>query len=198
MNHPGDHQRQGNQKRRYIVKQAQVSNSDIADLPIPLERDVFMRTLIRELSGLLEDMVGPEESAGFISVVGQHMGDQINNDYRRALKVSNLDRGQVAQLLVDMKQRIKGDFYIIEEDDTRIVLGNRACPFGDKVKDRPSLCMMTSNVFGVIAAENLGYSKVSLEKTIAQGDAECRVVVYLKSSDEAQMAEGREYYKAEE
>lgn len=181
------------------MKQAQASNSDIADLPIPLERDVFMRTLIRELSGLLEDMVGLEEAAGFISVVGQHIGAQINNDYRQALKVSNLNSGQIAQVLLDLKQRIDGDFYIIEENDTKIVFGNRSCPFADKVKDRPSLCMMTSNVFGVIAAENNGYGKVSLEQTIAQGDPECRVVIYLESSDEAQMAaEGREYYKTEE
>ncbi len=179
------------------MAQAQIKNRDMDGLSIPLERDAFMRNLIRELSGLLEDMVGLEEAAGFISVVGQHMGARLNNDYRQALKVSNLNRGQIAQVLVDLKQRIKGDFYIIEEDDTRIVLGNRVCPFADKVKDRPSLCMMTSNIFGVIAAENHGYGKVSLEQTIAQGDAECRVVVYLESSDEAQAAEGREYYKTE-
>ncbi|GMQ88423.1 MAG: methanogen output domain 1-containing protein [Gammaproteobacteria bacterium] len=180
------------------MAQVQSENRDMGSLPIPLERDVFMRNLIRELSGLLEDMVGLEEAAGFISVVGQHIGTQINNDYRQALKVSNLNRNQIAQALVDLKQRIKGDFYIIEENDTRIILGNRTCPFADKVKDRPSLCMMTSNIFGVIAAENHGYGKVSLEQTIAQGDPECRVVVYLESSDEAQAAEGREYYKTEE
>jgi predicted ArsR family transcriptional regulator len=181
-----------------MMAQVQVKNREMESLPIPLERDVFMRTLIRELSGLLEDMVGLEEAAGFISVVGQHIGAQINNEYRQALKVSSLNRGQIAQVLLDLKQRINGDFFIIEEDDTKIVFGNRACPFADKVKDRPSLCMMTSNVFGVIAAENHGYSKVSLEQTIAQGDPECRVVIYLEPSDKAQTAEGREYYKTKE
>lgn len=34
--------------------------------------------------------------------------------------------------------------------------------------------MMTSNVFGAIAAENQGYAKVALEKTIAQGDGHCK------------------------
>jgi hypothetical protein len=55
--------------------------------------------------------------------------------------------------------------------------------------------MMTSNVFGSIAAENLGYSKVALEQTIARHDAECRVTVYLKMTSEAERAEGREYFK---
>ncbi len=166
----------------------------LSDLAVPLERDVFLRSLLRELAGTLQDVVGLDEAAGFISVVGQRIGDQINAEYKRALQVSELTRQQVAQVLVDLKRRIRGDFYIIEEDDEKIILGNRACPFAEKVADRPALCMMTSNVFGIIAAENLGYAKVALEQTIAQGDSGCRVVVYLKPTQAAENAEGREYF----
>ena len=162
---------------------------------VPLERDVFLRTLLRELSGTLQDVVGLEEASGFISVVGQRMGHQINDDYRHALQVQNLSRDQVPEVLVDLKRRIQGDFYIIEEDEEKIVLGNRACPFAEKVLGRPALCMMTSNVFGSIAAENLGYAKVELQETIAEGAAGCRIVVYLKPTEAAELAEGREYFK---
>ena len=170
-----------------------IEQQEVASQPLPLERDVFLRTLIRELSGTLEDVVGLSEASGFISVVGQRMGDQINEDYKSALSVDRLSREQVGAVLVDLKRRIQGDFYIIEETDEKIVLGNRACPFGDKVLGRPSMCMMTSNVFGAIAAENLGYAKVSLEETIAQGHGGCRVVVYLKATSESKAAQGREY-----
>jgi predicted ArsR family transcriptional regulator len=168
----------------------------VQDLPIPLERDVFLRTLIRELSGTLQDIVGMEEASGFISVVGQKVGDQINEQYKQALAVSQLDRGQVAQVLVDLKRRIQGKFYVVEEDDDKIVLGNSACPFAEKVLGRPALCMMTSNVFGVIAATNLGYAKIAIDRAIARGDADCRVVIYLKPTEEAQTAQGREYFQA--
>ena len=104
---------------------------------------------------------------------------------------------QVAQVLVDLKRRIEGDFYVIEENDEKIVLGNRVCPFGDKVLNRTSMCMMTSNVFGAITAENLGYAKVELQQTIANGDPGCRVVVYLKPTAEAEAADGREYFSTE-
>ncbi|SRR5690606_20027613 len=164
-------------------------------LDVPLERDVFLRSLLRSLAGTLEDIVGLDEAAGFISVVGQELGEEINTLYRAALNVKCLNREQVAQTLVDLKRRIGGDFHIIEQSDEKIVLGNRACPFGDKVLDRPSLCMMTSNVFGSIAAENLDYAKVELQQTIARGDAGCRVAVYLKASPESQAADGREYVK---
>ena len=173
-----------------------VRQKALSALAIPLERDVFLRTLIRELSGTLQDVVGLEEASGFVSVVGQKVGDQINQDYKAALEVTGMDRGQVADVLVDLKRRIRGDFYIIEEDEERIVLGNRACPFAEKVLGRPAMCMMTSNVFGVIAAENLGYAKVELQQTIAKGDPGCRVVVHLKPTAAVQKANGREYFKS--
>ncbi len=167
-----------------------------ASLEIPLERDLFLRNLIRELAGTLQDVVGLEEAAGFISVVGQRIGEDLNADYRRALALEKLTRSQVADVLVDLKRRIEGDFYIIEENEDKIVLGNRACPFGDKVLGRPSLCMMTSNVFGVIAAENLGYARVEVEEAIANGSPGCRVVIYLKSSPESSDASAREYFSS--
>lgn len=163
-------------------------------LDVPLDRDLFLRTLLRELAGTLQDVVGLEDASGFVSVVGQNMGRQIDEDYRKALGVGRLDREQVAQVLVDLKARIAGDFYIIEQDDEKIVLGNRACPFGEKVIGRPALCMMTSNVFGSIAADNLGYAKVELGETIARGFPACRVIVHLQPTAAAEAASGREYF----
>ncbi len=164
-------------------------------LDIPLERDVFLRNLVRELAGTLQDVVGLEEASGFISVVGQRIGEQINDGYKAALGVSELSPAQVAEIRVDLTRRILRRFCIFEATGERIVFTNGACPFGDKVAGRPSMCMMTSNVFGVITAENLGRAKVVLEQTIARGDAACRVVVYLKPSAQALAADGREYFR---
>jgi predicted ArsR family transcriptional regulator len=166
----------------------------IHQLPVELDRDIFLRTLIRELAGTLEDVVGLDEASGFVSAVGQRIGDQINLSYRSSLGVELLSKQQVAEVLVDLKRRIQGDFFILEQTDEKIVFGNRVCPFAEKVIGRPSMCMMTSNVFGTIAAENLGYAKVALEQTIAEGDPECRVVVYLKPQPDAHHVDGREYF----
>ncbi len=167
----------------------------VSELAISLERDLFLRTLLGHLAETLQKVVGLDEASGFVSVVGQEIGDEINHTYKNALAVENLSREQVGEVLVDLKRRIQGDFYVVEQDDEKIVLGNRACPFGDKVIGRPALCMMTSNVFGSIAADNLGYAKVVIEEAIAQGDSGCRVVVYLKPTPAAVAAEGREYFK---
>lgn len=176
------------------MNKQRIEDIPVKSLDIPLERDGFSRSLIRELSGLLEELVGLEEASGFISVVGQRIGTEIDGQYKQALHTPKLSKEQIAAVLLDLKERIQGDFYIIEADENRVVMGNNRCPFGDKVKDRPSLCMMTSNVFGTITAENNGYAKVILDKTIAQGDPGCHVTVYFNATAEAQQAQGREYY----
>jgi predicted ArsR family transcriptional regulator len=161
---------------------------------VPVDRDHFLRALLRELAGTLEDVIGLEETRGYVSVVSSALGSAIDRDYRAALRLDHLDRRQLARVLVDFKRRIGGDFYVISEDDEKIVLGNRACPFGAMVAGRASLCMMTSNVFGGIAANHMGYAKVELQETIARGHPGCRVVVHLQPSEAALAAEGREYF----
>ncbi len=84
---------------------------------IPLDRDRFFRSLIRELAGTLEDVVGLEEASGFISIVGQRIGEAINGWYREALFTEQMDRAQVAATLVDLKRRIGGDFFVIEANE---------------------------------------------------------------------------------
>ncbi len=152
-------------------------------------RDRFTRELLRELTEVLEDAVGIEEAEGFVGLVGGRIGARMNREYRQASGVDALNRSQVAAALVDLKRRIDGGFTIESIDDDAIVLTNTVCPFGDYVHGRESLCMMTSNVFGRIAADNLGYARVTLERTIARGDGACRVVVRLTEN-----GDGREYF----
>lgn len=180
-----------------MTRDTMTKDSSIAEANLDLERDVFLRSLLRELSGTLENVVGLSEASGYISVVGGAIGEQIDTSYRKALAVDRLSKDQVRDVLVDLKRRINGDFYVIEEREDRIILGNRACPFGKFVEGRPSLCMMTSNVFGSIAAQNLGYARVEIEEAIAQGHPGCRVVVYLRPTDKVE-ANAREYFRIEQ
>ncbi|MQA93528.1 MAG: transcriptional regulator [Streptosporangiales bacterium] len=167
----------------------------LAELDIGLERDVFLGALIRELAESLEEIVGMEEASSYISLVGQRLGERIDGLYAKALELDGrLDRHQIAAVLIDLKRRIQGDFFIIEESEDRIVLGNRACPFGDKVLGRESMCMLTSNLFGQITAQHLGYAKVELRETIARGAPGCRVVIHLRGTPEAVAADGRDYF----
>ncbi|MWD29187.1 transcriptional regulator [Aquicoccus sp. SCR17] len=160
-----------------------------ADSPITRDRDQFLRELLRELAGILEDTVGLEEAAGFIALVGGRIGEMMDQEYRRAAGTARLEARQVAAALVDLKARIEGGFSVESMAPDRIVLVNTRCPFGRYVEGRESLCMMTSNVFGRLAANNLGYARVELAQTQARGDPGCRVIVHLQEGDE-----GLEYF----
>lgn len=157
------------------------------ELPKPertprIEKDTFMRSVLRELAGLLEKTVGEREAEAYVNHVGISLGRALNEDYRTSFCVDRLDVRQVAATLVDLKNRIDGGFSIESMDDEKIVLVNTACPFGEKVLGRPSLCRMTANTFGHITAENLGYARVRIDKAIARGDPGCRVIVYIQNS----------------
>lgn len=65
---------------------------EVRTLDVPLERDSFLRTLLRHLSGILQDTVGEEEASGFISVVGQTMGHEIDAAYKQALSLDKLSK----------------------------------------------------------------------------------------------------------
>lgn len=162
---------------------------------LQLDRDLFLRKLVRDLSGTLEDVIGLDAAEGYISTVGSSIGSWIDYSYREALNANRLNAEQVGEVCIDLKRRIGGDFYLISASEDEMIFGNSRCPFGSAVHDRPSLCMMTSNVFGRITADNLGYARVELQETIAQGDPGCRVVVRLKPASGNVVSE-REYYRA--
>lgn len=169
------------------------NDEGVIDADLDLDRDLFLRTLVRELAGVLERTVGLPDAEGYMSAVGRRVGAWIDRDYRAALDTDRLDRAQVADVLTDLKRRIGGSFDLVEQTPSTLTYHNGRCPFGDRVLDRQSMCMMTSNVFGVVAADNLGYARVELEETIAQHDGRCVVRVHL-DRDELGEAAGREYF----
>jgi predicted ArsR family transcriptional regulator len=158
-----------------------------------LDRDRFLRAMVQKMAIALEDVVGIDDAFAFISLVGRDLGVEFDEEYKARLGVSTLTREDIADVLVDLKRSIEGDFFVVAQDNDRIELGNRVCPFGDRVLGHPSICMMTSTMFGSIAARNTGYAKVELQQTIAEGATECAVVVHLRPTAAASRAVGREY-----
>ncbi len=172
-----------------------VANKKHEDFDFDLDRDLFLRQMVRDLAGTLEEVVGLEEANGFLALTGQRIASNVLDPIRNRLG-ENPTTTSLGHALADFKSRIQGDFYVIESTAERLVLGNRTCPFGVHVDGRPSLCMMTSNVFGTIAADNFGYARVDLEQTIAKGDTECRVVVHLRQAHNTPTSGSiREYFK---
>jgi anti-sigma regulatory factor (Ser/Thr protein kinase) len=144
-------------------------------------KESFLRALVVQLAQALEFRHGPDAAEAAVAQVGTDVGGQMEEEYRRAKGiVGRMSPDQIADSYVRLKHAIDGGFFVVEANQDRIVLGNTRCPFGDVVRLAPSLCRMTSSVFGGIAARNNdGPVLVTLEERIAVGDPGCRVIVCL-------------------
>ncbi|WP_318284371.1 methanogen output domain 1-containing protein [Methylorubrum aminovorans] len=168
------------------------SRGNFGSSQIPLDREIFMDLVVTTMGSLFEETVGSNEAGGFVSLVGLAVGEKIQAAYLASSGASQLDRKGMVDALLDMKRRIGSDFYVVEESEQRIVLGNKRCPFGELAKKCPSLCMLTANVCGHLAAESQGYARVDLPETIAAGASECRIVINLEPDSSGG---GRRYHR---
>ena len=144
-------------------------------------KEPFLRALVVQLAQSVGELNGPDAAEAAVAQVGADVGGQMEEEFRRARSVvGRLDAQQMADCYVRLKHAIDGGFSVAEISDTQIVLENTRCPFGDAVRAAPSLCRMTSSVFGGIAARNSDHgATVFLEERIAVGDPGCRVIVTL-------------------
>lgn len=168
-----------------------------ADSGIDRSREEFLAQLLRELAAAMQDFIGVEECRSFFATVGDEVGRVWNAEYRHCADIDRLNLAQSAAALVDLKARIGGDFQIASIDRNRLTLVNSRCPFGESVRGRPAMCQMTSTVFGRIVADNLGYARIRLEETIAEGAKGCRVVVDLGNRAGDGTESGDEYFRVE-
>lgn len=172
---------------------ANVTSSSIDSLAIDFDHHRLLDTLITGMADLLETTAGVEDACAYVSSIAARLGADIEKQYKTALGVQNLNRDQLLAALVDLNKRADGAFSIIEENEDHIVLGNCKCPLGNAVINHPSLCMLTSNIFGVMTANAVGYAAVDLEQTIAKGAAACRVVLHFKRTE--LNPDTREYFR---
>lgn len=143
-------------------------------------RESFLRALVVQLAQTAELASGPDEAEVLVAQVGTDVGGRMEDAFRSTREIDDeLTDAQMAELFVELKNAIGGRFSVVEADADRIVLANTQCPFGDAVTRAPSLCRMTSSVFGGIARRNRGAAAIDLEQRIAVGDPQCRVTVWL-------------------
>jgi uncharacterized protein len=166
---------------------------NIGALDIDFDHHGLFNTLVADMAELLETIAGADDACAYVSSIAARLGADIEKQYKAALGLQHLNRNQLIEVLVDLKNRAGGAFSIIEQDEDRVVFGNCRCPLGHAAANHPSLCMLTSNIFGRLAANATGYAAVDLEETIAKGAPGCRVVLHLKRTELG--PDTREYFR---
>ena len=153
-----------------------------------LNREAFFNNMIGTLCGTIEDVVGVEDAEAFIGIVGRQIG---NSDLARGEALCGASPAQLAGYLQQFKAQIGGEFVVEDVAEDSVTFTNCRCPFGAEAGGRPSLCMMTTNVFGRIAANATGYARVHVKESLAKGDNRCLVTVNLSRSE---AEDGQEFF----
>ncbi|WP_305970126.1 MULTISPECIES: methanogen output domain 1-containing protein [unclassified Mameliella] len=149
----------------------------------------FFADIVGALSGTLQEVVGMDEASAFVARVGDDMGRSIADRYRDDDGALPAEPAEIGRILCDLKQKIGGHFELIEAGPDKLVFTASSCPFGRRVEGRPSLCMMTTNVFGRIAAEANGYASVEIDEALSIGHSRCHVTVHLVRNEDADLFE---------
>lgn len=133
-----------------------------------------------------------------IEQLGLNASSCFEGAYRQESELDGtLDHDQYADMIVEIKNKIGGNFSRATSEPGMVRVINTRCPFGETVMQAPELCRMTSSVFGGIAARNFGYAKVILDKRIAVGDGMCEVRIYT-DAEKAATLQGDEYHREHE
>jgi predicted ArsR family transcriptional regulator len=75
--------------------------------------------------------------------------------------------------------KIGGDFSVEKANEKEYVLINYNCPWGEKGKINPALCMITKAIFARIGIRIYKNISVYMKETIAGGDGICRIKLCL-------------------
>jgi len=150
----------------------------------------FFADIVANLAETLEDTIGLQDAEGFVAVVGTALGNDVSALYDDG---KSINTNGIAKILVDLKDRIGGEFKVEAISNDQIVLSNSRCPFAHRAEGKPSLCMMTTNVFGRVAADRNGYAHVIVDDSIALNGKSCHVTVTL-TPDLAPDGDGYEFF----
>ncbi|TCV85859.1 sigma 54-interacting transcriptional regulator [Sulfurirhabdus autotrophica] len=158
---------------------------------------LFLQTFVAQSIEVSAKMGGGKgnDRLNYIEQLGLTASGCFETAYRQKLAQDGpLDHDKYADMIVEIKNKIGGNFSRASSEPGMVRVVNTRCPFGEAVMQAPELCKMTSSVFGGIAARNFGYAKVILDKRIAMGDGVCEARIYTDLKKAASF-EGDEYHR---
>lgn len=158
---------------------------------------LFLQTFVAQSIEVSTKMGGGKgnDRLNYIEQLGLTASGCFETAYRQELAQDGpLDHDKYADMIVEIKNKIGGNFSRASSEPGMVRVVNTRCPFGEAVMQAPELCKMTSSVFGGIAARNFGYAKVILDKRIAVGNGMCEARIYT-DPEKAAAFEGDEYHR---
>jgi predicted ArsR family transcriptional regulator len=144
-------------------------------IPVDLNRTKFLKQIITGMCETIEPNLLKEA----LEKSSTDFGKEVSDIYKKFHNTTKLTKTQLIDSIIDAMNKLGAHFSLISQDKEKIVFRNSKCLFGSEIKKCPLLCITTSSIVGKIIAENLGYSRVELKRSIANGANEDIMRVYL-------------------
>jgi DNA-binding CsgD family transcriptional regulator len=126
--------------------------------------------------------------------VGASMGRSASRHHLETHQASGPFSRQDYLLCVEgLKERWGWDCSADETTEDSITFRIPTCPFGACAAETPDICLVESGILGGIAGDHFGESKVSIQRGEGSPPRNCRIVVYLRRSEQSAAAEGAVY-----
>lgn len=153
----------------------------------------YLQLFIMQTGGMAQG-VNCSSLESFIKKIVLNSSEALEDIYRESHGLNDiLSMQEYADLLVNLKNSIGGEFKVIEINENTLNIQTTKCPFGELIESTPALCHMTSSIFGGIGARNYGYAKVELRKRIALGSDHCEICIHRNPQASEQII-GDEYF----
>jgi signal transduction histidine kinase len=157
-----------------------------------MREEFFLQLLVDYV--LLNEILLGSSSRLCLQKIGMKQGERVETFFRSTYGYrEKLDQDQFAELALDFLNALGGGYSVQERAEGKLVLSCHTCPFGHVSLKVPGLCEILTSVLGDIGARNFPYCKVSQEQTISQQAASCRLVFYLRETEESRSAKGIVY-----
>ncbi len=160
-----------------------------------IDREAFLGHLAEQLL-ISEFEIGSSRQPDHpqILAAAEGVGQWIYGEMARSrLPDCYRDMQDYGQALAGLKNTLGGCCTVLRGTSSWVTLGVQRCPFHSWIRRTPYLCLITAGVFGSMTRCRFGYSRVTLERTIAEGHPECLVTVSAKHAPGAWLGKSLEF-----
>lgn len=159
----------------------------------------FLQATLRGILDSVGALLHPSALRQSLRRIGIQLGRQAAEQFRLVHGVSApLSRRDYARCLLSLNDIWGWDCAILEESANSLSLRIPSCPFGSSAASGSELCELASAIYGGIAAEQFGYTKVCLTRGCGTPPKNCLVTIHIRKTDECLAAQGVIYPEASE
>jgi hypothetical protein len=114
--------------------------------------------------------------------VGIAFGQEVSQSYREFFNLRRLSPEYLPGLIFEVSYKTGGGFMLYRTFEGGVVMQSTRCPLPGALWGNAGLCEACKGCVAGVVADNTGYAKVHLAKSLMRGFKSCLMVVYFEKT----------------